>query len=243
MAAFLLSTTALAVPVRAYGAPTAAVPVPVLIVGGSAAVGWVDDTGLGYVERGFLRYGEQAKMDFTFTNHAIPGARVVNPLVAHRYAGWVSATGPGGMVVLAWGLLNDLRLKTPLPAVKRRIRQQIRVALGHSDLVILVTPPATRATFERERPTERRMVRAEIEAARTFHSRRVYIADVFDRETAYLVAHHLAYRRYMAGRWDPNTRGHALAGRILGRELREDLPAARVVRQVRRLMAAGERRS
>lgn len=238
-AAALLATAALvgmAVP-EAHGAAWPAIPVPVLIVGGSAAVGWVDDTGMGYVERGFLDYGRRAGMDFSFTNHAIPGARVVNPLVREHFGEWVSALGPGGVVVIAWGLLNDVRLHTPAPVVKGRIEREIGVALHHDDVVVLVTPPATRASFEQERPVEYRLVRAEMTAARSFRSRRLYIADVFDRETAYLVGRHLPYRPYMAGRWDPNTKGHRLAGVILARELARVFPARRAARQIRTLMA------
>jgi len=214
-------------------------PVPVLIVGGSAAVGWVDDTGMGYVERGFLGYGPSAGMAFTFTNHAIPGARVMNPTVGAHLDEWVSAVGPGALVAIAWGLLNDVRRHTPPSVVKADVARQIRTALARAAVVVLVTPPATRASFEREGAAERRLVKAELAAARSFRSHRVYVADVFDAEMRYLTRHHLPYRVYMAGPWDPNTEGHRLAGAILARRLTKVLRPGRVRRQILRLM--GER--
>lgn len=219
------------------------VPVSVLIVGGSAAVGWVDTTGLGYVERGLLFYGERAHMNFAVTNRAIPGARIVNRVVADNYGTWLRSLGPGGIVVLAWGLLNDLRRKTPLSVVRERLKGQIHLALRHADVVVLVTPPATRASFEQEAAAERRLVRAEIGVARSFHSPRVYVANVFRRETAYVKSRHLSYRSLMDGVWDPNTRGHALAGQLLGTDLEGVLPADRVTRQIARLRDGDTARS
>jgi hypothetical protein len=203
-------------PPRAGGLPH---PVPVLIIGGSAAAGWVDLTGPGYVARGVLGFGDGHGLDFRVTNHAIPGAPVVDGTVRRQLRAWVSRLGSGGIVVLAWGLLNDLRLHVAPSRIKRALERQIRIALGASDVVLLVTPPATRPSYVQDRYSEPRLVDLEIRVARSFHSRAVYVANVFSTEKRFLRTRGESYTPLMHGLWDPNTRGQKLAGRLLMRVL------------------------
>lgn len=195
-------------------------PVAAVIIGGSAAAGWQDGTGPGYVVRGLRMYGASAGLRIATHNHAIPGARVVNALTASDLGGWIHAAGPGAVLVVAWGMLNDLRLHTPRQLVASALTSQIRAGLDAGDTVLVVTPPATRASFEEDRAAEAALVREEIDVARSFQTRRVVVADVFSAMKAYLAVHRLSYKSLVADRKHPNTAGHTLASRILAAALR-----------------------
>lgn len=205
----------LAVPGRSAVGP----PTPVLVVGGSAAAGWRDTTGPGYVTRGLTQYARRVGITLAIANHAMPGARVVNRLILRDLAGWMRQPTPPKLVVLAWGTLNDLRHHTPAPAMARALHRQIQTALAAHGVVLLVTPPVTRASFEEERQAEAAAVRQELGVAEGFHSPHVYEVNVFSAMKHYLTVHHLMYRRLMAGRWHPNTEGHRLAAAILAHAL------------------------
>jgi len=198
-------------------------PTPVLIVGGSAAAGWVDRGGLGYVARGVIGYGAQAGFDFQVTNRAIPGAPVVDGTVKQHLGQWVRRLGPGGVVVLAWGLLNDMRLGTRPARIRQALARQIRTALRASDVVVVVTPPVTRPPLVQALRRESRLVILEIATAQSLHWPRVYVANVFRKQRRYPRAHHLADKPLLHGLWDPDTKGHRLAGRLLMRTFRHIL--------------------
>ncbi|MDA8200313.1 MAG: SGNH/GDSL hydrolase family protein [Thermaerobacter sp.] len=202
--------------------------IPVLVVGGSAAAGWRDGTGPGYVARGLIRYARRAGLTLRIANQAIPGARVVNRLTQRDLAAWIRRPTPHRLVVLAWGILNDLRHHTPAPAMARALHRQIETALAAHAVVLVVTPAVTRASFEEDRLAEPAAVRQELAVAQSFHSSRpsrpsrpsyVYEVNVFGAMKQYLAVHHVAYHRLMAGRWHPNTAGHRLAGRLLAQAL------------------------
>jgi hypothetical protein len=66
-------------------APSPQIPVPVTIIGGSAAAGWHDAAKLGYVVRALEAVSIQNHMVFSTTNPAIPGARVINPGITSQW--------------------------------------------------------------------------------------------------------------------------------------------------------------
>ena len=222
-----LGIASLALP-TARGRSAAGPRIGVLVVGGSAAAGWRDATGPGYIARGLMRYAQRAGLTLRIANHAIPGARVVNRLTQRDLAGWIRRPAPHRLVVLAWGLLNDLRHHTPAPAMARALHRQIATALAAHAVVLVVTPAVTRASFEEDRRAEPTAVRQELAVAKRFHpavaslsspSSSVYEVNVFAAMKQYLAVHHVAYHRLMAGRWHPNTAGHRLAGRLLTQAL------------------------
>lgn len=215
MALWIASLALLAAPGRSAAGPR----IPVLVVGGSAAAGWRDATGAGYVSRGLTRYAQRAGLTLRIANRAIPGARVVNRLTQRDLAGWIRRPAPHRLVVLAWGTLNDLRHHTPAPAMARSLHRQIQTALAAHAVVLVITPPVTRASFEEDRLAEPAAVRQELVVAHSFHSPNVYEANVFGAMKQYLAVHHVTYRRLMAGRWHPNTAGHRLAGTLLAHAL------------------------
>lgn len=217
----IASLALLAAPGRSAAGPR----IPVLVVGGSAAAGWRDATGPGYVSRGLTRYAQRAGLTLRIANHAIPGARVVNRRARRDLAGWIRRPAPHRLVVLAWGTLNDLRHHTPTTAMARALHRQIQTALAAHAVVLVVTPAVTRASFEEDRLAEPAAVRQELAVAKSFQSSlpsqspNVYEVNVFAAMKQYLAVHHVAYHRLMAGRWHPNTQGHRLAGRLLAQAL------------------------
>ena len=196
----------------------------VLIVGGSAADGWLDRTHEGYVVRGLLDYAHAHHVQADIVNHAIPGARVVNPSVRRGLAHWVQQAGRDAVVVLAWGMLNDLKRHTPTRAVLAALAQQITIALAQHDTVLIVTPPATRATYRQFPRAEPRLVADELALARSFDSPRLYIDNVFASERRDLTQLGLAITAVTRGPFHPNTRGAVLAGQLLAASLRRLWP-------------------
>lgn len=199
-----------------------AVPRPrvsVLVIGGSAADGWLDRTHEGYVVRGLRDYAQAQRVRAQIENHAIPGARVVNPLVRRSLGRWLAQAGPHAVVVLAWGLLNDLERHTPTDAVRAALARQIALVLAHHDTVLLVTPPATRASYWRFPRAEPRLVQLELAVAQRFHSPHLFIDNVFSAERAYLAAHDMPIAAVTRGPFHPNTAGATLGGRLLAQRL------------------------
>ena len=213
----------------AVGAFAASTPAPVktrvLIVGGSAAFGWHDKTGMGYIERG-LKSWSRNPAGLMFQNQAIPGATVNNPIIHKHYLRWLKASPK--IVVLGWGLLNDLRVGTPWSEILSKIRQEALEALAAGAVVFVVTPPATTTTFTVNRGGENALVAAVIRTVSAINSRNLYVFDVLTREESWLLQHHQSVLGYMQGKWDPNTKGHILAGSLLASELKAELPQGSV---------------
>jgi hypothetical protein len=191
--------------------------VSVTIIGGSAA-GWHDAAKLGYVVRALEAVSIQNHMIFSTTNRAIPGARVINPDITSHWGAWMRQT-PGGVAVIAWGYLNDLRLKTPQSVIVNTVGQKISTALATYHLVLLVSPPATEPTCTFDKQGEAQIWAKAARAAQSFHDPRVHVLNVMDPMMHYIRAHHQTCAQYTDGLWDPNTAGHILAAHILAKEL------------------------
>jgi hypothetical protein len=198
-------------PAHAASVPT----VPAIVIGGSAAAGWNDPLGHGYVERGLAAYGQAEGIRFAITNYGIRGAPTVDARVARMYPRWLHKLGPNGVVVLAWGMLNDLRLGTPPAASEIAIRRQISQALTNGDMVLVVTPPVTRLSVGKWRIPEADLVRMELNVAASFDSPRVRTVNAYFPELALWDSHHYNYRHFMYNGYDPNLHGYVLAGKIL----------------------------
>ncbi len=193
--------------------------VSILVIGGSAADGWLDRTHEGYVVRGLRDYARAEGVQAQIQNRAIPGARVVNPLVQRSLGQWVRQVGPHAVVVLAWGMLNDLKRHTPTRAVLAALARQIAVVLAHHDTVLIVTPPATRATYQRFPQEEPRLVHLELAVAKRFDSAHLFVDNVFQAERAYLASHGLGIAAVTRGPFHPNTAGAELGGHLMARRL------------------------
>ncbi len=190
-------------------------PTPVVIVGGSAAAGWHDATGKGYIVRALDTLPKRLAVE----NKAIPGSRVINPQVRARFPRWMSNTR-GGLLIIAWGYLNDLRLQTPQRSIVQAIHWEIAEGLKTGHAVLLVSPPATAPTFTFDAKAELVLWhRISTMARHDFRRSPVSVFNVMSRMKDDIMAHGQTYQPYMKGAWDPNTRGHRLAARILTEEL------------------------
>ncbi len=219
----LVASTAVGLRTAANTEPGPSQP-NVLIIGGSAAFGWRDITGQGFVVRGLRGW---SRVPLRFENRAVPGATVKNPIITKNYYAWLTTYHPT-IVALQWGLLNDLRVGTPWPKVIETIQQEILQALSQNAVVFIITPPATRPTYTIDQQSEPRLAEAEIAMAKALNSPNVYVLNVLQRMKDWLTAHHQTYVPYMAGLWDPNTKGHILAGHLLTEALHQQLPGGSV---------------
>jgi acyl-CoA thioesterase-1 len=189
-------------------------PTRVLVIGGSAARGWRARQNVGYIDRAFRAYGRVAGVRYVLYNRGIPGAGVEHPVVTREYGRWLRLVSPG-IVVLAWGTLNDLRLGTPVHTVTAKIREEIALALEAHNVVLLVTPIPTQATYTIYRTRQPALVLAAVRVATGFQNGNVHVLDLFSTMRAYLKTHGLSYQAIMHDRWDPGERGHAIAARLL----------------------------
>lgn len=201
-------------------------PARVLIIGGSAAYGWRDKTGQGYIERA-IRAWSAFPGGVSFQNEAIPGATVNNPKVANQYDRWLSPDPPA-IVVLGWGILDDMRAGTPWAIVLAEIRNQTLDALAAGAVVFFVTPPATKPTYTIYQGSENDLVGALVRSEEAIGSPDLYVFNVLGDEERWLRDHHQSYAPYMANFWDPNTAGHVLAGHLLAEEIETVLPKGTV---------------
>jgi hypothetical protein len=95
-----------------------------------------------------------------------------------------------GVAVIAWGYLNDLRLKTPQSVIVNTVRQKISTALATYHLVLLVSPPAAEPACTFDKQGEAQIWDKAVRAARTFHDPRVHVLSVMDPMMHYIRAHH-----------------------------------------------------
>lgn len=196
------------------GLDRAPVSVPTVIIGGSAAKGWHDRTSQGYISRALAEYEGKSLVHFVIHNHAMPGAPVTDGAIAHQFPEWMEKT-KGGLVVIAWGLLNDIRLHTSDQEILAQVRREIRWALETDHEVLVVSPPATLASFTFDSTSQVRLWGQIASVARSFHDPRVNVVNVLGPMMHYVRQHHQNPRWYMKGKWDPDTRGHVLASHFL----------------------------
>lgn len=196
---------------KAEFAPDQIVMGRAMAVGSSVAKGWDDKVGGGYLQRGIVGYTAYSHHTYTLVNRAVAGDTAEK--VDGQFHVWLATFKPQ-IVVISWGALDDANARTPLPLFRATVHHQISLALANHEVVFVVTPPVTKASYTQYPTIEPEYLDAEMQVARSFHSPNVYVFDVFDQMKAYLVAHHQTYVPYMADGWHPNTAGHALAGAL-----------------------------
>jgi hypothetical protein len=198
--------------------------IKVMTVGGSVAKGWKDDGWEkwkegwygGYLVRAVQELRAVTHLQYTVVDHTIVGANgsQLDTLYAGQYLRWLERDKPD-VVAISWGILNDVRPKTPISVFRAKIQEEIRTALSHHAVVFIITPPVTEESYTDYRTQEEIYVQNEVQAAKAFHSPNVYVFDVFHQMKAYLKSHHQTILPYKGNSWHPNKRGHMLAGHIL----------------------------
>lgn len=196
----------------------------VMTLGGSIAKGWMDIGWQnwrhgwhgGYLLRGFDALSKASGIRYTVYDRTIVGANAtqMNTLYKGKYGLWLRTVRPQ-IVVISWGGLNDALPKTPMGLYRTEIRQEILQALNAGAVVLIVTPPVTKAALTEYRVAVPAYFSNEIAVARSLNNPNVYVFNVFDQMEAYIKSHHQSYTRYMANAWHPNPLGHKLAGQLL----------------------------
>jgi acyl-CoA thioesterase-1 len=184
----------------------------VMTLGSSVAEGWDDKIGGGYLKRTIVHMAKVTGYPYVLVNRAFAGNTSVQ--VMPQYVRWLRQVKPQ-IVIVSWGGLDDAHAKTPIPAFRHAVYEQIEMALHDHAVVWVVTPPVTRASYTEYKVQEPLYLDNEMAVAQGMKSPNVYVFDVFDQMKAYLVAHHQTYVPYMADGWHPNSAGDALAAKLL----------------------------
>lgn len=187
-----------------------------MFIGGSAAHGWKAVHNQSYLKRAFQETSEKMGQPVQIFDHTIPGETVPG-LSLKTYEHWLKTERPD-IVVLSWGLLNDVHQRTPLSTFDAAIRGEIEQALQAHAVVLMVTPPVTKASTASAWPLESAYMADEMRAAASFHSPNLYQFDLFQQMKEALQAAGQTVEPYAADGAHPNTAGHALAGRLLAND-------------------------
>lgn len=190
----------------------------VMGVGGSVAHGWDDKVGGGYLVRAFKTLTAEGPIHYNFVNKSIEGDGPTQ--MAPKYLPFLRTVKPQ-VVVISWGMLDDISNKTPIAKFKQAIHDEISQALQAGCYVMVVTPPVTGASYAHDVTSEANLVNTEIGVAQDFHSNKVYVFDLFNQMKAYLSEHHQSVSKYSADAWHPNTAGHTLAGQLLANDIEQ----------------------
>lgn len=188
-----------------------------MAIGGSAAHGWVDAKGKGgYLKRAFTTLTQETHTTYQFSNESTVGKG--SPYYVKHLPPLLKKDKPN-IVVISFGLLDNLYAKTPESKMDKDLQIEINDALRADATVILVTPPVTGASYEEFASTEAFAVQNEIKTAKQIASPRVHVVDLFTQMKTYLASHLLGWEPYAADGWHPNAMGHTLAASLLSADL------------------------
>lgn len=192
-------------------------PLVVMAVGGSAADGWGDTKGDGgYLKRAFNSLSKDKGADYDFINKSVAGCGPV------QYVGALTTDQQKyepQMLVISFGLLDDISKKTPMGEFEGDLHAEIAQALKLNEPVVLVTPPVSAVSYTAQKTAELKYKDAEMKVAKAFHSPNIYIVDLLMQEEQYLSRTNQSYTRYIRDNWHPNSNGHELAGQLLAKDL------------------------
>lgn len=209
----LLTPTAFADDLSGLTAPTETV----MVVGGSSARGWADPNHNSYLRRGFDLLAKATHVNYRYVDQSIPGSPAVN-VGPSTFAGWLSTNKPD-VVVISWGILDDINANTPIPEFQRAIRDQIAQSLKTQAVVLVVTPPVVPANALRWHHQFEAYVTAEQQVVDSFSSANVHWFGLNRDMASFLAKNHRFSSSYAVKGWHPNTLGHTLAGQLLANEL------------------------
>lgn len=197
--------------------------ITVMGVGGSVARGWDDKGNGGYLVRAFKTLTSEGPIHYNFVNKSIEGDGPTQ--MSSKYPNFLQSVNPQ-VVLISWGMLDDISDKTPIPDFKNAIHSEISQALQKGCYVLVVTPPVTGASYGNDVTKEANLVNIEMAEAEDFHSNRVYVLDLFNQMKAYLKAHNANVNTYSADAWHPNIAGHELAGKLLAQDIQQQFVAS-----------------
>jgi lysophospholipase L1-like esterase len=191
----------------------------VTILGGSMAYGWKDPNDNSYLRRAFQALTSTTNTQYTYIDHTLIGGRAVGIAQSKKLSTWLKEDRPN-IVVISWGLLDDMYDKTPLDQFRTAIHDEINQSLQHQAVVMIVTPPVVEATATTTGHSQmENYVQAELAVAASFRNANIYTFDVNEEMTTYLQVHGQTWQPYFGDSWHPNQAGHELAGQLLFNDL------------------------
>ncbi|MFB5192821.1 SGNH/GDSL hydrolase family protein [Alicyclobacillus fastidiosus] len=185
----------------------------VMGIGGSIALGDQATNDNGYLQRTFAHFHD------TYVNKAIYGANSTQLATMYKndYTNWLSTVHPH-VVVISWGLLNDVLPNTPMSKFNEYLNQEIKDALAIHAMVFVVTPPATEFAYTYEK-REDMYAQDEMQLVRKMNNPNVYAFDLLSQMKSYIASHNLKIADLSGDAHHPNDQGHQLAAQILIQDL------------------------
>lgn len=189
----------------------------VMVVGGSVAHGWADPAHDSYLRRGFATIGGITHVNYHYADQSIPGSPAV-AVSSMTFASWLNTDKPD-IVVISWGILDDIHANTSIPDFQRTIRDEIAQSLNARAVVLVVTPPVVPANATQWHQQFETYVSAERQVTDSFSSSNVHWFDVNSDMASLLIKNDLPVRNYSVRGWHPNASGQQLAGQLFANQL------------------------
>jgi hypothetical protein len=200
------------------------------VVGGSMAHGWKDPNDNSYIKRAFSQLTSSTNTTYKYVDRTTVGgtASWLQQSKPGTFEKWMKADKPQ-IVVISWGLMNDVSKHTKEKSFKQAIHQEIAQALQAHAVVLMVSPPVVQASATYDKFPVNQLIAAEFEVAASFHSKNVYTFNLNQQMTNYLAAHNQTYKMYKGDSWHPNQAGHELAGQLLYNDMMQTLGQAPII--------------
>lgn len=198
--------------------PTQHTTEKVMVIGGSMAHGWKDPNDNSYLKRAFKSLSDSTNTTYEYDDRTVIGGSPVSEDKNGKYAAWLGQDKPQ-VVVISWGLLNDVYNHTPIGPFTKAIHDEVQEALDAGAVVLFVTSPVTKATATYNHTQVERYINTEIAQANAFSSPNVYFINLNDDMSVYMAAHGQTWKQYFGDSWHPNQAGHVLAGELLDNDL------------------------
>lgn len=186
----------------------------VMAVGGSMAHGWKDPNNDGYLKRAFQALNNSTNTKYVYDDRTQPGGSPTWAEKNNKFQTWLTQDKPQ-IVVISWGLLNDVFAKTPMDEFSDAIHDEIQESLAAGAVVVFVTSPVTKATATYNHGPVERFIHTEEAEAASFNSPNVYFIELNQDMANYLTAHGQTWQNYYGDSWHPDSAGHELAGELL----------------------------
>ncbi|MFB5192433.1 SGNH/GDSL hydrolase family protein [Alicyclobacillus fastidiosus] len=200
----------------------------VVAIGGSAADGTGDAVGEGgYLARAFRTVNATQDVNYHFINQSKVGygpiqyddTQLSPALLNDSQMERLFKDYKPNMLVISFGMLDDIDKKTPMGQIKQALHDEIESAINQHVVVVIVTPPSTYASETYYKAPLNAYVQAEMGVVEEFHNPNIYVIPLAQQMDQYIKSHHQTIKMYEADSWHPNAAGHALAGNLLAQDI------------------------
>ncbi|GEO25463.1 hypothetical protein AAC03nite_12480 [Alicyclobacillus acidoterrestris] len=199
----------------------------VVAIGGSAAEGDGDTKAEGgYLTRAFRMVNATQDVHYNFINESKVGYGPIQydqppnasaPSYQTRLAMLLAADKPN-MLVISFGMLDDIFKKTPTSQTNQALHDEIADALNQHAVVVIVTPPSTYASMTYYRSALNKDIAAEMDVVSAFHNPNIYVIPLAQQMDQYITSHHQSIKMYEEDSWHPNAAGHNVAAQLLAQD-------------------------